>query len=136
MLFLKKYFTKYGLISPTSKAFLLLLTKLVSSGFHWETSPSTRKVPTDLACLKVTSTQVRGLHRRVTKGASLILIWVDSRSSGFIMSSTFFQIWRNAKPQGEKYSEKSMKGLPSYDKNLVLCEATCHPLRCQQGCNK
>jgi hypothetical protein len=89
LIFIKKCFTKYGLICPTSMAFPLLLTKLVSSGFHWETWPWTGKVPTDLAGSKATLTQAYGLHQRETKGASWILIWADSRSSGFIMPSTF-----------------------------------------------
>jgi hypothetical protein len=69
------------------------------------------------------------------KRSQWILIWADSRSSGFIMPS-ILPTWRNAKPQGEDYNEKNMKGLPTYDKSLVLCEAACHPSRCRQGSNK
>jgi hypothetical protein len=63
------------------------------------------------------------------------MIWADSGSSGFIMPS-IFSILEECQASRENYSEKSMKGLPSCDKSLVLCEVACHPLRCQQGSNK
>jgi hypothetical protein len=54
--------------------------------------PGQGKVPTDLTCSEATSTQAHGLHQRVTKGASWILIWAYFGSSGFIMPSTFFDL--------------------------------------------
>jgi hypothetical protein len=49
---------------------------------------------------------------------------------------SIFSIVEECQASRGNYSEKSMKGLPSCDKRLVLCEATCHLLRSQQGSNK
>jgi hypothetical protein len=63
-----------------------------AAGFTRRYDPGQGKVPIDLACSEAASTQAHDLHQRVTKGASWILIWVDSGSSGFILTSTFAQL--------------------------------------------